>query len=113
MIDILLYLFAALGVILLLLIIWMMLDEWRNPASLPGLPPNAVTPNSPKDDALEYLDNEVRGRMRYENTFTRGRVALKEPTLKGRVDMIEKHLGITIEVKPAKDAQLVIKKGIR
>lgn len=110
MIDIALYILAALGAISLLFILWMIVDEWRNPGIIMPTPPNAITPNSRKDDALEYLDNEVRGQMRYDRSIVRGRVELHEPTLKGRVDMIEKHLGITVGVEQEKPAKLVVNK---
>lgn len=101
--QIILYILAGIGVIALLLIIWLVWDD-RNSAPSPDY--------RPRDDAFMYLDNEVRGTMRREFTPYRHNITTGEPTLKGRVDMIEKHLGIQVVVQPAKPEKLtVIKKG--
>lgn len=101
-------LLLALGVVMVLIIIWLIIDEVRG-----GSPaPFEVNPyhKGQNDTAIKYLDNEVRGQMRKEFSMYRGMAPIDEPTLKGRVDMIEQHLGIKVEVKPMQEAKLVVRK---
>lgn len=109
--TIMIWILIGVGILFVAVFVWMFFEdtpspnEWQN-----NYVPEEIYRNR-KDEVLQYLDNEVRGDMRYEQSIIRGRQPLYEPTLKGRVDMIEKHLGISTEVKPEVEAKLVIKKG--
>lgn len=108
MLEIGLYLFAVIGIASVVLVIWGLIvtREHHNP----NLPYPGYEEEKERD-ALQWLDNEVRGQIQYDVSTVRGRVSRETPTLKGRVDMIEKHLGITTMVEPTKEAHLKIKKG--
>lgn len=103
--DVLMYAFALVGALTVVLIISVILFDRTGGDEVP-----TSIYKSGWDEAFEYLDNEVRGTMRYEEPIVRGRQPIEEATLKGRVDMIEKHLGIKVEVEPAKDSKLKVVK---
>lgn len=111
MIDILVKVLAGLGGITVLMIVWFIIDEHRD--NTPNYP--MVEPEPYEDtEAFQFLDNAVRGTIQHD-WRSRGGISFASPTLKGRVDMIEKHLGIEVAVKPAEPEKLVIvkKKGTK
>ena len=112
------WILAGLGVLFLFIILCMVIDEWRTPKydRRPdyNFAPDIGDREWGKDESFKYLDNEVRGQMRRqgfdEYGNRRGMLPVYEPTLKGRVDMIEQHLNIKVAVKPAQEATLIVKK---
>lgn len=102
--QIALWVFAVIGVGTVILIIIALSDGWRDSEHLPLPTHYYEQPYDRTRDKVEYLERDVTGTM--FNTGTNE----ARPTLKGRVDMIEKHLGIHVDVKPPQDAKLIIKK---
>lgn len=106
LLTIALWIFAVIGVLSTILILWCIIDEIRSKSEYKL--PQLYDPRF--DEPFKYLDNEVRGTMRRIDMTTRGIDPLNQPTLKGRVDQIEKYLGVEVYVEPAKQAELHIRK---
>lgn len=64
--------------------------------------------NRATEKALNEIDNEVRGKMRKIVGVERGKATRYEPTLKGRVDMIEEYLSIRVTVDQPTGARLSV-----
>lgn len=95
-------------ILFIILIIYFIVDTHNTPPYEWDMPKikNEV---DDKDEAFRYIDNEVRGTFRNDDNYGRGRYQIdRKPTLNGRVDMIEKHLGIKVEVKPAIAEELIV-----
>lgn len=106
LIDGALLLLAMIGVVAIIFFIWLMVTA-RGTEPQEGY---LSQRERDKTDAFSYLDNEVRGQFRRQHSTARGSYETGEPTLKARVDMLEKHLGIEAKVKPAQPQKVVIKK---
>lgn len=97
------YIFALLGLFALGFYIYLIFTA-------KGTDEQEASVESQKDRAFRYLDNEIRGQFRTDFYGLRGSYASAEPTLKARVDMIEKHLGIETTIKDAEPQKVVVKK---
>lgn len=112
-----LWVFAGIGVLAALLcivlVIWAIIDS-KNDNPYEQAQHNSVKSykEQKQEEAFQFLDNEVRGSIRRNlNRRLPNGYPTSEPTLKARVDEIEKHLGITVLVEPAKPEKVVVIKS--
>lgn len=99
---------VALGVLTLFVIVWGLWDDHRGS---PGFnPPGGHMPVAHNGFSIEEEMRRLRTQLEsdYERGM-RGTLVPGEPTIAGRLRMVEEHLGIKTIVKPAKSPQLAIK----
>ena len=111
LLQISLWVFAVIGVLAVLLILWCIIDEKRTKSDY-GMPRLDVQPNRDlkREEAFMHLDNEVRGTIRRIERTTRGLQPVEQPTLKGRVDAIEEFLGLEVYVEPFRSSEIKVRK---
>lgn len=97
----------------IVVVVWAMIDSRNGAPNYPNPHVKSIAEQR-QEEAFQFLDNEIRGSIRRNlNHRLPNGYPTSEPTLKARVDEIEKHLGITVYVKAAQPEKVVVKKGIK